>query len=73
MNSFAAICTYLFILSDILNIFECKVGFHKDMSMDIAFPPVIKHTSSSAIPLGHLRPLGKFYIVNGLVIVNTTG
>lgn len=58
MNSFAAICTYFFIISDILNIFECKVGFHKDMSMDIVFPPVIKHTTSSSIPLGHLRPLG---------------
>lgn len=56
MDYASAIRTYLVLFVNVFTLLEGKVGFQKDLSMDIVFPPKIK--PSSSIPTGHLRPLG---------------
>lgn len=58
MDMCAAIRTYVFILLNIVSILECKVGFPKDMAMNVVFPPVIAPSKNNVVPTGHLRPLG---------------
>lgn len=54
----AAISTYFIVCLSILNVLEGKVGFPKDMSMNVVFPPIITPSKNNVVPTGHLRPLG---------------
>jgi hypothetical protein len=45
----AAIGTYLLVCLSVLNVLEGKVGFPKDMSMNVVFPPIITPSQNNNI------------------------
>ena len=49
----------IFLLVFLIKFASSDILFPKDISVDFEFPPRIRR-SSSGIPDGHLRPLGKF-------------
>jgi hypothetical protein len=63
----AAIGTYLLVCLSVLNVLEGKVGFPKDMSMNVVFPPIITPSQNNVVPTGHLRPLGKLVQTSRLI------
>lgn len=64
---YAAIGTYILVCLSVLNVLEGKVGFPKDMSMNVVFPPIITPSQNNVVPTGHLRPLGKLVQTSRLI------
>lgn len=64
MANLAALSTYFIICFFFA---DAVVKFPKDQNMDALFPPsVSREPFSSDIPLGHLRPLGKYHIIQSI-------
>jgi len=56
--------TLFIIISTQVALSATTTGFAKDENENLVeFPPTILRTFDSSIPVGHLRPLGKFAVL----------
>ena len=61
---------WIFFLS-FLSLSDSRIGFVKDQSEDkVEFPPKSYKKFNSPIPVGHLRPLGKLYLIVTFFTIN---